>query len=479
MPDRAVETVTARLLIGGEWKVAGEMSPVIDPYRESLVGHAPRGSAADVAQALAAASLAAPAAAATPGHVRAGWLRNAADLLDERADAIAQLLARETGKALKDAQAEVRRSRDTLSLSADEAIRIEGEHVPLEGSEMGAGKLALLLRYPVGVVAALSPFNAPFNLAAHKLAPALAAGNTVVLKAPPQAALTVCRLVELLQDAGVPAGYVNLVYGGADEGRALVNDRRVAFITFTGSSRAGEEIARAAGLRRVALELGGTGATILHSDAEVAPAAALCARNAVRLAGQSCISVQNVYAHRSIFNAVVDKMAETMASLKVGDPLDPGTDIGTLIDADAARRVEAWVGEALAEGAALVTGGERKAAAYAPTLLVGVKPAMKVVCEEVFGPVASVIPYDDIDEPVQAINASRYGLQCGLFTHDNRLTFSLLRRLRVGGLIVNGSSTWRTDQLAYGGVRDSGIGREGPKYAIRDMTEQRLVVFNY
>lgn len=466
-------------MIGGAWHADSEPRAVLDPYRGSAVGHVPRGNVAAVGNAVGAAHAAAPAAAAVPGHTRAGWLRRAADLLDQRAAEIAELMARETGKAIRDALGEVRRSRDTLTLSAEEAVRIQGEHVPLEGSEMGAGKVAMLLRYPVGVVGAITPFNAPFNLAAHKIAPALAAGNTVVLKAPPQAGLTVFRLVEIFHDAGVPAGFLNLVFGGVEEGRALVNDARVAFLTFTGSSQAGLEIARSAGLRRVALELGGTGATIVHADANVAEAATICARNAARLAGQSCISVQNVYVHRSVQTEFAERMAEGMERLKLGDPLDEATDIGTLIDEKAATRIAQWVREAEAQGARVLTGGRQQAAAYAPTLLTDVRPEMRVVCEEVFGPVASLIAYDDIEEVVMAVNSSRYGLQCGLFSNDTRLTFSLLKRLRVGGLIVNGSSTWRTDQLAYGGLRDSGIGREGPKYAVQDMTEQRLVVFNY
>jgi acyl-CoA reductase-like NAD-dependent aldehyde dehydrogenase len=468
----------AQTLIGGVLGEGAQASPIRDPYQGGVVGYAPRGSAAEVTEAVAAARAAASAAAQVPALRRAGWLHRAAELLDERAASIAELMSRETGKALKDALGEVKRSKDTLSLSAEEAIRIEGEHVPLDGSEMGAGKLAMLLRYPVGVVGAITPFNAPFNLAAHKIAPALAAGNTIVLKAPPQAALVVHRLVRLFHDAGAPAGFVNLVYGGAAEGEALVRDPRVDFITFTGSSRVGEAITRHAGLRRVALELGGNGPTIVHEDADVAVAAPTCARNAVRLAGQSCISVQNVYVHRSLFGAMEEGMAATMRSLVVADPLDPRTDVGTLIDEAAAVRVEAWIHEARAAGARVVTGGERRGAQVAPTLLVDVQPSMRVVCDEVFGPVANLIAYDRLDEAIAAVNASPYGLQCGIYTRSNEVTFRAIREIRSGGLVVNGTSTWRTDQLAYGGVKASGIGREGPRYAIRDMTEQRLVVFN-
>lgn len=468
----------ARHLIGGEWIAADRSTDVIDPYRNTKIGRVPSGSQAEADAAIAAAVRGAPACAAMPARKRADILRRAAALLGERAAAIAYLMARETGKAIKDATAEIERSRDTLMLSAEEAIRIEGSHIPLDGSDMGSGKIAISLRYPVGVVAAITPFNAPFNLACHKLAPAFAAGNSSVLKAPPQAALVVCQLAALMHDAGVPPGAVNLTYGGADIGRQLVRDPRVDFITFTGSSRAGADIKAHSGLRRVALELGGNGPTIVHDDADVAAAAQACARSAVRLAGQSCISVQNVYAHASIAQVLVEQIKHHMEALKVGDPLDATTDVGTLIDEAAARRVEQWVGEAVGAGARVVTGGRRNGAQYLPTLLVDVKPEMKVVCDEVFGPVASVIPYADLAEPIGQINASPFGLQCGLFTRSNAVTFRAIREIRTGALVVGGTSTWRTDQLAYGGIKASGFGREGPRYAIRDMTDERLVIFN-
>jgi acyl-CoA reductase-like NAD-dependent aldehyde dehydrogenase len=252
----------------------------------------------------------------------------------------------------------------------------------------------------------------------------------------------------------------------------------VDFITFTGSSRVGAEIKAASGLRRVALELGGAGQTIVHADAAVADAAAVCARNAMRLAGQSCISVQTVYVHESVHDAFLTAMVAAVKALRVGDPLDPSTDVGTLIDEAAARRVEAWVGEAVAGGARTLTGAERRGAQLAPTVLTGVNPNMKVVCEEVFGPVASVLPYTDFNAVCSAVGASRLGLQCGVFTKSVDIALRAYRAIRTGGVIINGSSTWRTDQLAYGGVKDSGIGREGPHYAIREMTEERLLLFN-
>ena len=470
-------TSRLRMLIGGEWRHGKAESPVVDPYRNEVVAQAPESSLQDLDDALAAATEAKSKVAAMPGYQRAALLRKVGALLAERADAIAEIMTRETGKAIKDARAEVTRSQDTMLLSAEEAIRIEGEQVPLDGTAMGAGKLAFLLRFPVGVVAGITPFNAPFNLACHKVAPALAAGNAIVLKAPPQAPGVVMKLVELFADAGTPPGFVNLLYGNA-VGPALVRDPRVDFISFTGSSRVGAEIKAASGLRRVALELGGNGTTIVHSDADIGEAAPLCARNSMRLAGQSCISVQNVMIHESLYDAFVERVVTEVERLRVGDPLDPATDVGTLIDEAAAARVERWVAEAVEQGARVLAGARRRGAQYEPTVLVDVKPSMRVVCEEVFGPVVTLQRYGDLKAVYEAVNAGPYGLHCGLFTKSMPVVFDAIRRLRVGGLIVNGTSTWRTDQLAYGGIKASGIGREGPRYAIRDMTEERLVLFN-
>jgi acyl-CoA reductase-like NAD-dependent aldehyde dehydrogenase len=474
----AVRLVAARALIGGDWRAPERIVQIRDPFRGDVVGTVPVSSLGDVEAAVAAAVDARDKAAAMPAYERAALLRRAAGLIERDVNGLSELLTRETGKAIKDSEGEIRRSLETVLLAAEEAIRIEGRHVPLDGSPMGAGKLAVMMRFPVGVVAAITPFNAPFNLAAHKIAPSIAVGNSMVLKPPPQAPLIVHRLVELIVEAGLPAGMINVVHGGADIGAALAADPRIDFITFTGSSRAGTAIKAASGLRRVALELGGNGATIVHDDADLAPAAQACARNSMRLAGQSCISVQSVYVQERVYQTFLDLIEAEVRKLKLGDPLDSATDVGTLIDQNAARRVETWVAEAASDGAQVVTGGHRHGAAFEPTLLAGVRPHMKVVCEEVFGPVVSVIPYDTVEEAFAAVNASQYGLQAGIFTRSNEVTFRAIRSLRVGGVIINGTSTWRTDQLAYGGVKASGIGREGPRYAIEEMTEQRLVVFN-
>lgn len=476
-PAKPAEPTVIPMLIGGRWVTPAETADVRDPYRGSVVSKAPRSSQADLDAALDAAVAAKSVIAAMPAYERAALLRRVSALLVQRADAIGEVMTRETGKAIKDAKAEIIRSQDTINLSAEEAVRIEGEHVPLDASAMGAGRIAFMLRFPVGVVAGITPFNAPFNLACHKIAPAIAAGNAIVLKAPPQAPGVVHELTRLFVDAGTPAGVLNVLYGDV-VGPALVGDPRVDFVTFTGSSRVGAHIKAASGLRRVALELGGNGTTIVAEDASVAEAAPLCARNAMRLAGQSCISVQTVYVHRSLHDELVERVVAEVARLKVGDPLDPTTDVGTMIDEAAAQRVEGWIKEAAAGGARVLIGGKRRGAQLEPTVLAGVEPSMKVVCDEVFGPVVSILAFEDFDAVCRQISASRFGLQCGVFTRSVATAIKAARTIRTGGVIINGTSTWRTDQLAYGGVKDSGIGREGPKYAIRDMTEERLVLFN-
>jgi acyl-CoA reductase-like NAD-dependent aldehyde dehydrogenase len=283
--------------------------------------------------------------------------------------------------------------------------------------------------------------------------------------------------VEIFVDAGVPAGFLNVVYGN-EVGPLLVRDPRIDFVTFTGSTRVGAEIKAASGLKRVALELGGTGQTIVHADASIEDAAPVCARNAMRLAGQSCASVQNVYVHEAIYDEFVARLASEVRKLKAGDPLDESTDVGTVIDENAAKRIESWINAAAEAGAKVVTGGKRRGAIVEPTLVLDVNPSMDVVCSEVFGPVVSVQRYSDIEEMFDIVTNAPLGLQCGIFTKSLETAMRAAKRMRSGAVIINGTSTWRTDQLPYGGVKNSGIGREGPHYSIREMTEERLIVFN-
>jgi acyl-CoA reductase-like NAD-dependent aldehyde dehydrogenase len=450
---------------------------VVAPHSGEAVARAPEASASLVDQAVAAAVRAKSAVAALPGYERAALLRRVQAAIVQRTEEIALAITRETGKVLRDTREEVRRAGDTIGLCADESIRIQGEHVPLDGSAAGAGKLAMLLRFPVGVVGAIVPFNAPFNLACHKLGPAFAAGNAVVMKSAPEAPTCAAIAVQLFAEAGVPAGAMNLVHGHTGTGEALVRNPGVDFFTFTGSTRAGAAVKQAAGMRRVLLELGGLGPNIVHADADVDKAAAMTALHGTRLAGQSCISVQNLFVHRSIVGRFLERHVDAVRKLVLGDPLDPATDVGPVINEASAERIESWLQEAARAGARILCGGRRRGAFVEPTVVTDVTEAMKVVCREIFGPVIVVRPYDDLAEPIGWINASGFGLNCGVFTASLDTAFRAIRSIECGGVIVNGTSTFRPDQVPYGGIKNSGLGREGPRYAIEAMTEQRLVVF--
>lgn len=469
--------IEAKALINGEFRQPDKTHEVHDPFSGHVVGRAPLSSLSDLNAALDGARGGAAAMAATPGYERAELIRRIVREVERSADRIATTMSRETGKAIVDCRIEVDRSVGTLLLSAEEAIRIQGEHIPMDGSPAGAGKLALTVRFPVGVVAAVTPFNSPINLTAHKVGPALAAGNSVIIKPSPKAPLCVHLLAEAIVAAEPPVGAVSVLYG--DEVSApLVTDRRVDFVSFTGSIPVGKSIRASAGMKRMALELGGVGPTFVHEDADLAEAAKACARNGILLAGQSCVSVQNVYAHSGVHEEFLELMLAEVSDIRFGDPSDDLTQVGTLIDAESARRVSGMVDAALAAGAEARCGGGAEGARVPATVLTGVAPGMQVVDEEIFGPVLTVQPFDDPDPIFRQISDSPYGLQCGVFTNSIEIALKTFREVRTAGVILNGTSRWRSDQMPYGGVKESGIGKEGPKFAVRDMTEERLLVFN-
>jgi acyl-CoA reductase-like NAD-dependent aldehyde dehydrogenase len=470
-----MRSIEAAAYVADGWRRTGATAEARDPYRGTVVGTVPVSDARDLSDALDAARAGSAAMASMPGHERAALLRRMAAEVDVDADELATLMAIETGKALADARIEVLRAADTLRLCAEEAVRIQGAHVPMDASPMGAGKIALTLRFPVGVVAAITPFNAPINMLAHKLGPALAAGNAVVVKPSPKAPLCAFRFLETVLRAGPAAGAVSMLFGD-EVGPGLISDDRVDFVSFTGSIPVGKAIRQGAGMKRVALELGGVGPTFVAEDADIQEAAVACARNGALLAGQSCISVQNVYAHESIADAFTEAMVREVAALRLGDPLERETEIGTLIDEGSAIRVEGMVERAIDAGATLLLGGARRTAQLDPVVLADVDPTMEAVRDEVFGPVITVQRYTDPAPLFQAISDSPYGLQAGIFTDSLDRALAAFRGLRTGGVIVNGTSRWRTDQMPYGGVRDSGNTREGPHYAVHEMTETRLVV---
>ncbi len=463
--------------VDSEWVTADGGTIVADPYRGEELASVTPSEAALVDRAVRSAAAARETMASMPAHARSALLERITQAVAARADEMARSMATQSGRALKDCRGEVERSIATLGLSAEEAKRIGGEVVPVDAVPSGTGKLGLTIRVPVGVVAAIFPFNAPLNLACHKLGPALAGGNTVVLKAPIEGALVSQLLVEAVLDAGTPPTAVQLIHGGGGGGSALVEHPLVDLINFTGGGDTALRIIRAAGLKRTLFELGGNGATIVHGDANIQKAAAALVPGAFGLTGQSCVSTQRVYAHSSVYDQFLELYVERTEQLKLGDPLDPDTDIGSMISEEAAQRVESWINEAAENGARLLTGGKREGAVMAPTILVDASPTDRVVCQEVFGPIVTVLPYDDLDEAFAAVNDTPWGLQAGIFTRSLDVAIQAARKIAVGGLNVNGPSRGRTDVQPYGGVKQSGWGREGPRYAIAEMTDLRMVTF--
>lgn len=466
------------LYIDGRWRDGPRTVPVLHKYRQEVLAEVVEADEALVDEAVQAAQRALEQRPLSP-YRRFQILRRAADLLSERREEFALTIAREAGKPLKYARVEVDRALQTISLSGEEAKRIHGEQVPVEAAPGGEGRLAFTLRVPVGVVCAITPFNFPLNLVAHKVAPALAAGNAVVLKPATYTPLTSLMLAQLLQEAGLPPGYLNVVVGGGRTvGEALLRHPGIALYTFTGSPEVGERIKAATGLRRVVLELGNNSPNIVAQDANLDQAAQLLARFAYLYAGQFCISVQRIYVEQPAYEPFLEKFVAAARAMKLGDPEDPDTDIGPLISEDDARRVEAWVEEAVHGGARRVLGGPRQGVLYPATVLTDVRPEMKVVCQEVFGPVASVVACSSFEEALRQANDTEYGLQAGVFTRNLDRAMKAARTLRMGGVIVNDTSGFRVDLMPYGGIRRSGIGREGPRYAIEEMTDLRIVVLN-
>ncbi|WP_196604449.1 aldehyde dehydrogenase family protein [Pectinatus haikarae] len=408
-------------------------------------------------------------------------LMKAAANVMQRQREFAETLSAEAGKPIKDAMGEISRSYQTLILSAEEAKRLTGEMVPIQGAPGCENRLAYTKRMPLGVVCAITPFNFPVNLACHKIGPALAAGNTVVYKPASATPLTASLLCDAFADAGLPAGFLNLVMGkGSLVGDLLVNDPRIKMFSFTGSVPVGKELQKAAGFRKIALELGSNSANIVHNDIEnIKMTAQLCAKYAFVNAGQVCISCQRVYVQKNIFEEFCTAAVEYTKTLKVGNPIEENTDIGPMIAEKEAVRIEKWVNDAVKGGAKLLIGGKRNGSFFNPTILTNTKENMNVICKETFAPVFSIIPYDTIDEAIAAVNNSTYGLQAGVFTKSLSVARLCAERIETGGVIINDGSTFRMDNMPYGGVKDSGIGREGPEYAVRELTEEKLIVFNF
>ena len=471
----ATTATERKLLIGGEWIETGEWIEVSSPYDGALVGRVSKAGAAETRRALDAAESA--MREPMPAYERAAILDRVAALLAERADEAARTISAEAGKPLKAARVEAARAVSTYTMAAVEARRLVGDAVPMDASLAGTGKLALTLRVPIGIVAAISPFNFPLNLVAHKIAPALAAGCAVILKPASQTPLSALFLAELETEAGLPPGWLNVVCGPAGAiGDVLVEDERVKLITFTGSGAVGWGIRERAPRKRVNLELGNATPVIVAANADLDDAAARLAANAFSFAGQSCISVQRIYVERSAYEAFVGNFVQRVEALRVGDPADEDTDVGPLIARSERDRVLSWIEDATTRGARVLTGGTLDGDLLRPTVIADVPVDAKVSCDEVFGPLCTVTPYDSLDEAISLANGTRFGLQAGVFTSNVKSALRAAAELEFGGVTVNEAPTFRADQMPYGGVKDSGNTREGPAYAIREMTEERLVV---
>ena len=473
----ATTVAERKLYVAGEWVGTGAWIDVRSPYSGEVVGRVAKGGAEETRRAIDAAeeTLRTP----LPAHKRAEILVKVVAGIARRHDEIARQISDEAGKPLKAARVETSRAMSTYTFAAVEARKLAGEMVPMDAAQAGEGKLAFTLRRPIGVVGAISPFNFPLNLVAHKLAPALAAGCPVVLKPATQTPLSALLLAELEDEAGLPPGWLNVVVGpSAEIGDVLVEDERVKAITFTGSGAVGWGLKERAPKKKVNLELGNATPVIVTADADVEAAAAAMAANAFSFAGQSCISVQRLYVERPAYDRFVEAFLPKVEALKLGDPADEETDVGPVIDGDARERILDWIAEARDGGAEILAGGEEQDGLISPAVIANASPDLKVSCEEVFGPVVTVNAFDSLDEAIELANSTRYGLQAGIFTSRLDTAMRAGQELEFGGVIVNEAPTFRADQMPYGGVKDSGNTREGPAYAVRELTEERLVVID-
>jgi acyl-CoA reductase-like NAD-dependent aldehyde dehydrogenase len=470
-------TQTGFLLCGKEW-TDGEAMEVRSPWDGGLVGRVTQATRADARQAVQHAVASMRRTRALPRWKRREILEDVAASLIEQKERFAQLIAAEAGKPIRMARAEVDRSILTFKTASEEATRLGGETIPLDLTEGNEGRWGLVQRFPVGPVLAITPFNFPLNLVAHKAAPALAAGCPLILKPAPQTPFTALALGEVILKAGWPEeALAVLPLSNADTAWLAEKEDRIKLVSFTGSAKVGWELKAHSGRKRVLLELGGNAALIVHSDwPDLDDAAARTASAAFAYAGQSCISVQRIFVHRPVFQTFLWKVADAAKKLVSGDPRNDATDVGPVIRMSDAERIEAWIKEAAEGGARLIEGGERKGALITPAILTGTKAGMKVRDEEVFGPVVLIEPYDDFEEALAEVNRSKYGLQAGLLTRDAGRILTAYRELEVGALIVGDTPTWRLDPMPYGGVKDSGLGREGLRFAIEEMTEPRMLV---
>src|SRR3989441_7388836 len=469
---------THGFFIDGKWLEEGDIVEIRAPYDGAVVGRVYRGRREHAEAAIAAAVKAFGTTRRLPAFERQRVLRQIVTGMQERKEEFSRTLAQEAGKPIKTARIEVDRSIFTFNIAAEETVRGYGEYLPLDWQQSTAGRWGIVRRFPLGPIAGISPFNFPLNLVAHKVAPAMAAGCSMVLKPAPQTPLSALLLAEVVQQAGWPDGGLNVLLLSNEDSELLVTDERIKLISFTGSAPVGWQIKKNAGKKKVILELGGNAGVIVHSDADLQYAADRCVAGGFAYAGQTCISVQRNLVERSGYGKFTDLLLDGVKKLKIGDPLEESTDLGPLIRESDAARASDWVQEAVRGGARLLYGGHRTGSALEPTVLTGTRPEMKVNCQEIFAPVVTVEAYDHFDHAVRQVNSSPYGLQAGIFTRDVKLLFNAYEELEVGGLIAGDVPSFRIDHMPYGGIKDSGLGREGLRYAIEEMTEPKLLVMN-
>jgi succinate-semialdehyde dehydrogenase / glutarate-semialdehyde dehydrogenase len=467
-----------KLFIGGEWLTGDGTIEVTDKFTGKVIAHAARASREQVNAAVDAAKSSFEKNRLDPSR-RFEILKRTAEHVDRRKAEFIEAIVSESGFPVSDATNEVARCVQTFLVSAEEAKRLTGEMVPIEGAPGQAHRMAYTIRVPRGVVCGITSFNSPLNMVAHKVAPALAAGNTVVMKAPSSTPISASILCEVLIDAGLPRSHMNLIQGpGGQIGKWLTDNPDIRFYTFTGSTSVGKALRNAIGLRPIALELGSIAATIICEDADLARAVPRCVNSAFRRAGQACTSIQRLFVHQAVLDRFTRLLIDATNGLKVGNPRDPETTVGPMISVDDAERAERWVQEAIQEGALLLQGGRRDGAVLYPTILSNVRTSMRVVCEEIFAPVMSIIPYASFDDVIRQVNSTPFGLACGVFTQDITRAMRATRELHVGVVHINESSSSRVDLVPFGGVKDSGLGREGPRYAMHEMTEERLITIS-
>ncbi|WP_413378082.1 aldehyde dehydrogenase family protein [Alkalihalobacillus sp. 1P02AB] len=468
-----------KLYINGEWIESEEYADLFSPYSGEKIAEVPQASEAQVDAAIDAAYNTKEVMEGLTSHEKSEILNNLVRLLVENKLEVAKLISLESAKPLKFSLDEVERTIETYQFSAEEAKRLHGEMVPLDAAKNGENRLGYTVKEPIGVVAAITPFNFPMNLVAHKVGPAIAAGNTIVLKPASQTPLSAYILAEMLEEAGVPKGAFNLITGsGKRVGERLVNNDKVKMITFTGSPEVGIGIRKKAGLKKVALELGSNAGLIIDENVDLEQIVPRCVTGAFSNQGQVCISLQRIYIMENLLNEFMEKFKSEAENLVLGDPLNVGTDLSTLISKGETERAKGWIDEAIKEGARVITGGEVVNNILLPTILVDVDESSKVSCQEVFAPVVIVQPIKSVDEGIEFINNSRFGLQAGIFTNDIHTAFRSSKQLEVGGVMINDIPTYRVDQMPYGGIKESGNVREGIKYTLEEMTELKLVVWN-